>query len=301
MEFINSIAKIAPYYDMYIVDIYGVIYEGKNIILQAAKAIEFLLSEKKKVFFLSNFPGPASAIKAKLITSAQSLNETEFLADILENILIITSGDFFISKIIPEQKLGDNSEKLLIQPKYKSIFTSKVEGHHPLIEALNKSNVIKHSIHYTTNINKADCFLMLTYADVAENKAATMLDNMLREALECNLPCLCPNPDITAPNGDSVRYTPGFYAMRYKEMGGEVHMFGKPYAEFFHYALARSNSKNSHHTHRAIMIGDSIHNDIQGAHNIGIDSVLIAGNKVITDQVDPRPTYVMSTLQCSTL
>ncbi|KAF1779590.1 HAD-like domain [Phytophthora cactorum] len=60
----------------------------------------------------------------------------------------------------------------------------------------------------------------------------------------------------------------------YEEKGGEVVYFGKPTKEHFEVCLQLANVTDKS---KVVHIGDSLHHDIQGATNVGVDSILIAG------------------------
>eukprot|EP00644_Phytophthora_capsici_P001082 jgi/Phyca11/9987/fgenesh1_pm.PHYCAscaffold_43_\ len=59
-----------------------------------------------------------------------------------------------------------------------------------------------------------------------------------------------------------------------EEMGGEVIYFGKPMKEHFEVCLRLANVEDKS---KVVHIGDSLHHDIQGAKNTGVDSIFIAG------------------------
>ncbi|PPR53362.1 MAG: hypothetical protein CFH11_00460, partial [Alphaproteobacteria bacterium MarineAlpha5_Bin1] len=64
----------------------------------------------------------------------------------------------------------------------------------------------------------------------------------------------------------------GTIAELYKNMGGEVFILGKPSCEIYEESTKKiSNIDKS----KILAIGDSIHHDIVGANNFGIDSLLI--------------------------
>ncbi|KAG3107174.1 hypothetical protein PI125_g12989 [Phytophthora idaei] len=63
-------------------------------------------------------------------------------------------------------------------------------------------------------------------------------------------------------------------AKLYEEKGGEVVYFGKPTKEHFEVCLQLANVTDKS---KVVHIGDSLHHDIQGATNVGVDSILIAG------------------------
>ncbi len=109
-------------------------------------------------------------------------------------------------------------------------------------------------------------------------------DDLLIEAIERDLPLYCFNPDIRSVQPDgSFLYCPGAIAARYEALGGTSLRFGKPRAELYAQAAAMAPSWT-----RGLGIGDSLHHDIQGAINGGMDSILITRG-VHWDQLCDRP------------
>ncbi|OWY91932.1 HAD hydrolase protein [Phytophthora megakarya] len=66
----------------------------------------------------------------------------------------------------------------------------------------------------------------------------------------------------------------GGIAKLYEEMGGEVIYFGKPMKEHFEVCLRLASVTDKS---KVVHIGDSLHHDIQGAENTGVDSIFISG------------------------
>eukprot|EP01036_Dinobryon_divergens_P031113 gene31113-40460_t len=119
------------------------------------------------------------------------------------------------------------------------------------------------------------------------------LDDSLREAFSVaiarGIPAICANMDNSAvlANGRSA-FMPGLLKSTYEEMGGVVVSFGKPQKAFFDVAVslgtAVMNTSSPSQTRKArprvIHVGDSLHHDIAGAINTGIDSILVTEHGV---------------------
>ena len=99
--------------------------------------------------------------------------------------------------------------------------------------------------------------------------------NILKECKYNNLKLICVNPDLIVikQTGQEILCA-GIIAQQYKDLGGEVVYFGKPYKAIYDliFSLAKISDKN-----QVIAIGDGIETDIKGANNIEIDSALIPG------------------------
>eukprot|EP00968_Pinguiococcus_pyrenoidosus_P018553 scaffold1951_cov258-Pinguiococcus_pyrenoidosus.AAC.22 len=64
---------------------------------------------------------------------------------------------------------------------------------------------------------------------------------------------------------------PSAYAFR-TELGGKVKYYGKPNASIFEVAMRELDVPKSRIAH----VGDSLHHDVQGAANAGVDSIFIS-------------------------
>ncbi|KAG1711366.1 hypothetical protein DVH05_008619 [Phytophthora capsici] len=107
------------------------------------------------------------------------------------------------------------------------------------------------------------------------NKTNEAIDSFLRGGLERKIPLLCPNSDaVGVVADDEFVYMGGGIAKLYEEMGGEVVYFGKPTKEHFDMCLQLADVTDKS---KVVHIGDSLHHDIQGAKNVGVDSIFIAG------------------------
>ncbi|MBM7369427.1 HAD-IIA family hydrolase [Gordonia hydrophobica] len=77
--------------------------------------------------------------------------------------------------------------------------------------------------------------------------------------------------------------------------GATPRVAGKPAAPIMRSALARSNAQ------RPLMIGDRLDTDIEGAHTVGIDSLLVlsgvtTGVELLAARPEERPTYIAADL-----
>ena len=95
---------------------------------------------------------------------------------------------------------------------------------------------------------------------------------LAKEAIKAKLTLLCTNPDkISITKSGVIVYCPGMVTELYEKWGGEVVHFGKPHKIIYEYAMRKIRVKTS----KVLAIGDSITNDIAGACNMNIASVLV--------------------------
>lgn len=111
---------------------------------------------------------------------------------------------------------------------------------------------------------------------------------LLEACLSRDIPIICANPDVFAPNGldaegnTKLLICPGYIGQMYEEMGGQVLYFGKPFKSIYEY-LVENKAKGSikdgdeKSTKRIVCVGDNMATDIKGATEAGIDVVMILG------------------------
>lgn len=152
---------------------------------------------------------------------------------------------------------------------------------------------------------------------------------LLEKCLEKEIPIICANPDVFAPNGlDSDGNTkllicPGYVGKMYEEMGGQVLYFGKPFKSIYDYLIENKAKSSIKHgdgepSKRIVCVGDNVATDIKGATEAGLDVVMILGGvhweelkdakdddelksrvrKLCKEFGSQEPTYLMKLLRC---
>lgn len=255
MEQISSIRDLAAKYDVFIFDQYGVLHNGSAPYAGAVDLVAHLKSIGKTIAILSNSSKRAAFARKRLlewqfgevdavITGGEATWKglSEAWTDFQYGKRFVLFGwDDQAQFRIPDFELStlDNAEFILLQ------------GIHYMLEAGDVKTECKQF---------PDSFLPL-----------------LKKAHEKKLPMVCCNPDMVAVKPDgSLSTCPGSLAAVYEEMGGTVHYIGKPHGLVFDLVLQETGCV-ADSGKRAIMIGDSLHHDIKGADNTGIDSVFITG------------------------
>ena len=78
---------------------------------------------------------------------------------------------------------------------------------------------------------------------------------------------ICTNPDLIVYRGSKREYCAGTLAGLFRQLGGKVIYFGKPYPEIYKYC--------TNNDEKILVIGDNIRTDIIGANNMKFDSLFI--------------------------
>lgn len=125
---------------------------------------------------------------------------------------------------------------------------------------------------------------------------------LLDKCLERNVPIICANPDVFAPNGvnedgsTKLLICPGYVGQMYEEMGGQVLYFGKPFKSIYDFLQtnkARSTIKlnETEATSKIVCVGDNIATDVKGATEAGLDIVMILGGVHWEDLKDAKDDH----------
>jgi len=88
-----------------------------------------------------------------------------------------------------------------------------------------------------------------------------------------SIPMIVANPDVVTVQGTELRTMPGTLAKWYRELGGEVHLMGKPASVIYEGALQMLDLPAD----KVLAIGDSLEHDIAGAMGVGVDSLFVGG------------------------
>lgn len=238
MEILNSASNIINQYQLFLIDIWGVIFDGQKIIPSCLRFLNELQQNNKKIVFISNTPLPSKIMKNKL--------DNLGLRHLQYN--IITSGD--MAKIYFNQLAETHDLYYFLGPsRHEPIKTELLIS---FSEELSECQAIIH-----TGVQEAD--------DKRDYHA------IASEALKHNLKWYCLNPDLYANFGNQILSCAGQIAQSLKDKGGNVTFFGKPYEDIYHQILKSYDIQKS----QIICIGDSIFTDVKGAQNLNLSSLLL--------------------------
>jgi len=244
-RFLEGVAALAPHFDGFLLDQWGVLHDGERALPGAREALERLVALGRPIVLLSNSGRRAAANRRRL--AAMGL-EPERMAD------IVTSGEAawrFLKERPgpPWSELGRHCLLLTI------------EGDLGPVEGLDL--VLVETV-------KAADFLFVSALD---GRPAEAYRPLAEEARARDLPMVCSNPDRHAPTPAGLQDTPGALAAIYASLGGRVLYVGKPYAPIYAICLRALGGL----PRRAILaVGDSLEHDIAGARAQGLATCLVA-------------------------
>ena len=237
---IESLSLISQKYDTFFVDLWGVIHNGVNLFKNVLDVLDKLNKSKKKIFFLTNAPRRSRVI-------SEQLNSFGLNPSLYEE--VISSGE------VTWQNLKKKENTL----KNKCYLIGPERDFH-LIEGLNL-RVVK-------NTNDVD--IIVNTGPWGDNDKLENYINTLEELVKNKAPMICSNPDKIVFRGEKLMICAGTLADYYEKIGGKVVYYGKPYKEIYHFCYKLVGRRD-----KILVIGDSLSNDIAGAQNQGLDSVLV--------------------------
>ncbi len=238
-----SLSQIAPRYDAFLIDNFGVIKRKHGVRPNAKAAIERLRGQGKKVVLFSN-TGCSTEID---IQQAFAKGGLIFSPDDM-----VTSGGALGIAFRQWQLIGK-----------QVISVGKPET---------EEYVRRAGARVTKELSSADAAVFggfLHRTNLSQFWLAVTLGR------KTDKPVITLNPDLFVPGDDGEKaMAPGQTGLRYEEASGKKPLVvGKP--EKFMYELAFEQHLQGIPKERVLAIGDSLDHDILGANRFGIDSLLV--------------------------
>jgi len=232
----NGLRSIAKNYDIFYIDLWGVIHNGINLHKNAIEVLEEITKARKQYVLLTNAPRPNKTVKS-------SLEKMGMNKEIREN--VYSSGEAALSYL----KKNLLSEKFyhLGPPKDFDLFLDFKK---------NKTIDIKES-----------SYLLCTGLFEEQGEDLNYYEELLKEHI--NKKMICTNPDLIVDKGDKRELCAGSVALVFEKMGGEIIYFGKPFPEVYNQSIDNKEKK-------VLSIGDNLNTDIKGANLLNYDSLLIS-------------------------
>ncbi len=253
IKYISKISDIENNYKAFILDIWGVLWDGLEPYDSAVSSLKMLKEKNKPIILLSNAPRRAKTVEKRL--------EKIGIFSGLYN-KIISSGE------ICRKNFLKNDYYL---SKFGRIFYFIGQETDKDISA----NVKK--LLETTDIYSAN-FLLVCGTRKFEDKLK-IYQSELDLGLKLNLPLVCANPDrvVVRKSGEKL-ICAGELAHYYSLKGGKVFYYGKPYVDVYEECSKTFKVIDSAIEKKDILvIGDSLETDIKGANDYKLSSVLVTG------------------------
>jgi len=243
-----GVAGLAPLFDGFIVDQWGVLHDGSRPYAGAVECLERLREAGKHVVVLSN-SGRREAANVRL------MEQMGFPARLFDR--LVSAGEDAREAIVARRspfhaRLG------------RRCFAFTRSGDRSILEGI--------GVDFVSAVGEAD-FLAAIGIDSPRRNLADY-EAQLREGIARGLPMICANPDIARFHEGRLVDATGVLARRYEELGGEVFYHGKPWPAIYASCLAALPACAPG---RVVAVGDSIEHDVLGARRAGLPSAFVAG------------------------
>jgi len=232
----KGLRSIVEKYDIFYIDLWGVIHNGINLHKNAIKVLEEITKAKKKYVLLTNAPRPNKTVK--LFLEKMGMNK-----EIREK--VYSSGEAALSYL----------KKNLVYDKFYHL--GPVRDFDLFLDfKKNKTAEIKES-----------SYLLCTGLFEEQSEDLDYYKELFKEHI--NKKMICTNPDLIVDRGDKREMCAGSVALVFEKMGGEVIYFGKPFPEVYNQSIDNKEKK-------ALSIGDNLNTDIKGANLLNYDSLIVS-------------------------
>jgi len=204
-----GLKSIFDRYDLFFIDIWGVIHNGVNLHSNSIEVLENLSKANKKFVLLTNAPRPNEIV----VNFLKKMG----LKNFFEN--VFTSGEASLKYLIND--LNDH--------KFFHIGPSR---DFDLFKSFQKNKVL--------NIKDSD-YLLCTGLFEEHSDNLNYYKDLFSEHISKKM--VCTNPDLIVDRGDQREYCAGAIAKIFEKLKGKVTYFGKPYPPVYNLSCNTKNKK----------------------------------------------------------
>jgi len=269
---IDGVARLAHAYDGFILDLWGVLYDGGQVFGHALDVLANLKALDKRLVILSNGPRRASAVEERIARAGIPRNRYDAVMSSGEEAWLCLKGE-------------------IDDPWYRGlgrrVFYIGADSDRPMLDGLNVTEA--------DSAAEADFILDIGPFDPADT--ISDYQDMLTAAAARHVPMVCANPDLVVHRLGNVEICAGGIAERYEELGGRVRWHGKPHASIYESGMRLMGDIGKS---RVLAVGDSFRTDIRGANTAGIDSLFVIEGihreDLLDADGDPDPVRLAETV-----
>jgi HAD superfamily hydrolase (TIGR01459 family) len=247
ITFIDRLGPLAPRYDGFILDLWGVIHDGTAPLPGAVECLAALKERGKRIVLLSNAPRRS--------------------ADVVERITRIGVPALY------DHVMSSGEEAWQHLRRRDDPFYAQL-GRRCLQIGSERDTGMRDGLPFEFVADVAEAELILNTGPAGWDDRVEDYDPVLGAACARGLPMICANPDLVVLYQGRLALCAGALARRYEELGGYVRWHGKPYPAIYDTCLDLLGIADRT---RILAIGDSLSTDIAGAAAAGLDSLLVAG------------------------
>lgn len=262
VKFIEGVAVLAPTFDGFFLDLWGVLYDGGQVFGPALETLERLKAAGKRLVILSNGPRRAIAVEERIAKAG-------IPRDCYDGVM--SSGE--------EAWLSLKGE--IDDPWYRGlgprVYFLGPDSDRAMLEGLSVTEV--------ADAAEADFILAIGPFDPGDG--VTDYEQTLKAAAARHVPMVCANPDLVVHRLGTVEICAGSIAERYEEVGGRVRWHGKPRRSIYRSGMRLMDGIEKS---RIVTVGDSLRTDIRGANGAGLDSLFVIEGIHREDMLNPDGT-----------
>ncbi len=248
VHLIAGLRELAPRYDGFILDLWGVIHDGVAPIPGAIDCLRSLIDEGKRIALLSNAPRRAD--------------------DVVRRITAVGVPSGLYHEVMSSGEEAWQCLNRRDDPFYAAL------GRRCLHIGSDRDLEIREGLDLEYVVAAKEAQFILNTGPAGWDDRIEDYEPLLREAIDRDLPMVCANPDLVVVRGRALHLCAGALAKWYEEAGGRVRWHGKPFRSVYDSCLRLLDIADRS---RILAVGDSLRTDIAGAAGAGIDSLLIAG------------------------
>lgn len=248
LRLLTGLGEIAPHYDGFILDLWGVLHDGSAPFPGVLEALGALRAAGKRIAVLSNAPRRAALVAARMT----EIGIPPALYDFVHS-----SGEE------AWQHLARRDD-----PFYAAL------GRRCYHMGPARDDNMLDGIDLVRVPDIATAEFILNTGPSEWDETVAQYEPLLRAALARDLPMICANPDLLVIHQGHRSICAGAVAQRYEALGGRVRWHGKPFPSVYATCFARLGIVARR---RILAVGDSLRTDIAGANTAGIDSLLVTG------------------------
>ena len=248
VHLIAGLCELAPRYDGFILDLWGVIHDGVAPIPGAIDCLRSLIDSGKRIALLSNAPRRAD--------------------DVVRRITAVGVPSGMYHEVMSSGEEAWQCLNRRDDPFYAAL------GRRCLHIGSDRDLEIREGLDLEYVDAPEEAQFILNTGPAGWDDRIEDYEPLLRQAIGCDLPMVCANPDLVVMRGSTLHLCAGALAKWYEEAGGRVRWHGKPFRSVYDSCLRLLDIADRS---RVLAVGDSLRTDIAGAARAGIDSLLIAG------------------------
>jgi HAD superfamily hydrolase (TIGR01459 family) len=255
-----GLRALAGRYDLWLVDLWGVIHDGERPFPGVPEALAALRGAGARVVFLSNSSRLGELLAANL--AGMGIERALFER-------VVSSGDVTRAALVGR----DPAIFGALSPRPRTLHL----GDRGYVPWLFEPDV---ALDFIDDVAGAE--LVVTTGTVRTDEELARTKARLAPAAARGVPLVCTNPDPIVPTHAGVKLGPGAIAQAYADLGGPTFLYGKPHAPIYRHALGGAPA-------RVVAIGDLLETDVRGARGAGIASVLVTATGVHAARIGEPP------------